>query len=162
MSAKLEQLMPDIEELLALDLLTLRRHTLAAGAGFDAASQRAMLSRSLQTSHLCAVRRDAALAAYAMLSPQTPQSWFVGAFNLHPQHRSAVVLSELFAQMAAVLAQGGAQEVRSHVYKTNAPSLAFHRRLGLEVARENDKAVEFVATVGTLLAQPALRRGVRG
>ncbi|MBI3284281.1 MAG: GNAT family N-acetyltransferase [Burkholderiales bacterium] len=155
--------MTTIDELLALDLLTLRQHTLAAGANFDPASQRAMLAASLAVSQLCAVRRAGALVAYAMLRPHTPHTpacWLVLAFNLHPQHRSAAVLAELLAQVGTVLTQHGAQEVRSHVYQTNALSLAFHRRLGFSVTRENEKAVEFTATVGALLAHPVLRRSV--
>ncbi|MDT9000005.1 GNAT family N-acetyltransferase [Paucibacter sp. APW11] len=147
-----------IDELLALDLLTLREHTERAGDAMEPAQQREQLCQSLAQSRLCSVRREGRLIAYAMLRPADGMTWFVGGFNTDPAHRSAPVLRELFAQVAQLLQAEGASELCSHVYKTNALSLAFHRRLGFRVTRESDKAVEFRASVAELMASPALRR----
>ncbi len=58
-----------LDELVALDLLTLAEHTAASGDVLDADSQRQLLERTLPTAELLAVRRDGALVAYALLRP---------------------------------------------------------------------------------------------
>ena len=55
-------------------------------------------------------------------------------------------MRELVGAVAALVRERGIATLRSHVYKTNAPSIAFHRRLGFHVTRENDQAFEFTAT----------------
>lgn len=88
--------MRTFEELLALDLLTLRDHTERAGDTLDPELHASRLRESLQVSQVCAVRRGDGLVAYAMLRPETDSCWFVGAFNTHPLHRTSAVMLELF------------------------------------------------------------------
>ena len=145
--------MPTLEELLALDLLTLREHTELAGDRIDPETQAAQIRESLKISKVCAVRRGGALVAYAMLSPMdAASSWFVRAFNTHPAHRSAPVMRDLFRAVAEVVQRERIADLRSHVYKTNRLSMAFHRKLGFQVTKENAKGVEFFATVEQLSA----------
>lgn len=147
--------MPDIEEILALDLLTLREHTELAGDVLDADTQRRAIAQSLAISELATVRRAGALVAYAMLQPQDAGCWFVSGFNTHPAHRSAPVFRDLFAQIAALAAQHGIRMLRSNVYKTNRLSMAFHQKLGFKLTRENAKGVEFTAELAALkLSRP--------
>jgi len=153
--------MPTVEELLALDLLTLREHTELAGDVLDPEGQRSAIERSLAVSELAAVRRDGRLVAYAMLQPQEAGRWFVTGFNTHPAHRSAPVFRDLFAQISTVAARHGISSLRSNVYKTNRLSMAFHRRLGFKVTRENAKGVEFTASVADLAASHLVNLTVR-
>jgi L-amino acid N-acyltransferase YncA len=157
------QQMPTVEELVALDLLTLREHTERAGDQLDPELHAMQLSQSLEISQVCEVRRDGELVAYAMVSPESPTSCggFVRAFNTHPRHRTSAVMIELFQAFSVLVKRLGITELRSHVYKTNRLSMAFHRRLGFRVAKENAKAVEFFASVAELAARPALRRTAR-
>ena len=153
--------LPDIEELLALDLLTLRDHTERAGDRLEPAAHRALLVGTQALSETIGVRRGGALAAYAMLSPQPDGCWFVSGFNIHPAHRDASVLRELFAAIARLARRRAIASLRSHVYKTNARSLAFHQRLGFRVTRENAKAVEFTATLDELRGASRAVRAAR-
>jgi ribosomal protein S18 acetylase RimI-like enzyme len=149
----------DIDELLALDLLTLREHTELAGDVFDADRQRALLEKSLPTAEVVAVRRGGVLVAYAMLRPEEQGRWFVLAFNTHPAHREATVLRGLFAALAKLARQRAIVSLRSNVYRTNRLSIAFHRRLGFRATRENEKGVQFDAGLEELMAaSPVLRR----
>ncbi|MGV2287888.1 GNAT family N-acetyltransferase [Trinickia sp. YCB016] len=149
---------PSVDELLALDVLTLREHTERAGDTFDVDEHREKLCKSLEINEVCDVRRDGKLVAYAMLQPEAGACWFVGAFGTHPSHRTYSVVNELFAKIATLAAERGIGELRSHVYKTNRLSIAFHRKLGFLVTRENDKGFEFFTTMDELAAKPAVRR----
>ena len=149
---------PSIDEFLALDVLTLREHTEQAGDVFDLHAHRARLQASLATNEVCSVRREDKLVAYAMLQPESPTCWFVGAFGTHPSHRNYAVVTELLAKVAGLASERGIDALKSHVYKTNRSSIAFHRRLGFRVTRENEKAVEFFAAIHELAMQPAIRR----
>jgi ribosomal protein S18 acetylase RimI-like enzyme len=149
---------PTLDELLALDLLTLREHTERAGDRIDPEAHAQRLRDSLQVSQLCAVRRGGALVAYAMLNPLEGASWFVRAFNTHPGHRNGPVMRDLLREFARVIRREGIADLRSHVYKTNRLSMAFHRKLGFRVTKENDKGVEFYATVANLAASGAIAR----
>jgi len=149
--------MPNIDEMLALDLLTLREHTELAGDVFDAVTQRQKLEQSLAVSEVVTVRRDGALVAYAMLRPQEDGRWFVLGFNTHPDHRDGGVFRDLFALLAGLAKRCSITSFRSNVYKTNRLSMAFHRRLGFRVTRENPKGVEFTTDLAELIsATPAL------
>ncbi len=143
-----------LDELVALDLLTLRAHTEQAGDALDEAPLRLALAKTLAVSESAVVRRDDRLLAYALLQPQPseaePDRWFVTGFNTHPAHRSAPVLLALFGQMAALVRRHGIGSLHSHVYKTNRASVAFHRRLGFDVLQENAKAFAFAARVTDL------------
>ena len=141
---------PQVEEILALDLLTLRDHTELAGDVFDPQQQRGAIEASLACSQLAWVRRDGHLVAYAMLKPQNAGCWFVSGFNTHPAHRTSAVFRELFSQLKGLAQQHGITVLQSHVYKTNRLSMAFHTRLGFRVTKENAKAVEFTATLAQL------------
>jgi len=149
---------PELDELVALDLLTLREHTERAGDVLDEATQRRALARSLETAEVVTVRRADALVAYAMLRPQDGSLWFVLGFNTHPAHRDASVFRDLFAQIAALAERHAITALRSNVYRTNRLSMAFHRRLGFRVTREAEKGVEFTASLDELMgATRALR-----
>lgn len=115
-----------IDEILALDLLTLRAHTEGAGDSMDPAVHAQRIRESLAISTICVVQRSDKLVAYAMFNPQDGGSWFVRGFNTHPDHRNAGVMKELF------------------------------RRLGFRATRENDKAVEFFASLEELAHAPYL------
>lgn len=158
--------MPLAHDILALDLLTLADHTRAAGDRLDPDTHLAAIERSLAVSRACVVRGregpdDDALVAYALLHPQDEarHDWFVTGFGTHPAHRNAGVMRRLMGAVSAVLAEEGVRVLRSHVYRTNALSLAFHRRLGFEVTRENDKAVEFTRAIGPEARVAAWRDG---
>jgi L-amino acid N-acyltransferase YncA len=150
--------MPTIEELLALDLLTLREHTERAGDKLDPQLHALQLRQSLHISQVCAVRREGELVAYAMLSPESSNCWFVRAFNTHPQHRTSAVMLELFQSFAALVKRLGITELRSNVYKTNRLSMSFHKKLGFRITKENAKGVEFFASVAEMAANPAIER----
>ncbi len=152
----------DVEEFLALDLLTLREHTERAGDVLDAATQRRTLAQSIATAEVATVRRGGALVAYAMLRPQEAGLWFVLGFNTHPAHRDASVFRDLFAQIAALAARLSITALRSNVYRTNRLSMAFHRRLGFRVTREGAKGVEFTARLDELKAATPVLRRARG
>lgn len=140
-----------LDELLALDTLTLRRHTEAAGDSFDPAAQRQQLAASLADSHLLQVRgHDGNLHGYALLRQQRTGQWFVGMLNLHPAHRRRGVLVALFRQMMALPGWTDDSVLQSHVYRTNAASLQFHQKLGFTIDRQNDKAVAFSIRYATL------------
>ena len=149
---------PTVEEIVALDLLTLREHTELAGDELNPEKHRAFVEKSFNGSEFCAVRRNGSLVAYAMLQPESSTCWFVTGFNTHPMHRTASVLRELFLAFAALVQRLAITEFRSNVYKTNRLSMSFHRKLGFRVTRENDKGVEFFASVAELAANPSLHR----
>jgi GNAT superfamily N-acetyltransferase len=153
---------PSVDELLALDSLTLRDHTVQAGDTFDVDEHRAKLQKAVDVSEICSVRREGNLVAYAMLRRDSGACWFVGAFGTHPSHRTYAVMTDLLAKIAMLASERGIGELRSHVYKINRLSVAFHRKLGFRVTRENDKAFEFFATVDELAMKPAVRRAVAG
>lgn len=155
-------MLPSIDELLELDVLTLREHTERAGDAFDVHEHRVHLRKSLEVNDVCSVRREGKLVAYAMLRPDSGACWFVGAFGTHPLHRTYAVMTELLAKMATLASERGIDELRSHVYKTNRLSIAFHRKLGFQVTRENDKAFEFFIGMRDLTAKPAVRRATAG
>ncbi len=154
--------MPELDEFLALDLLTLREHTELAGDVLDAEVQRRTLAQSLETAEVVAVHRGGALVAYAMLRPQEAGLWFVLGFNTHPAHRDASVFRDLFAQIAALAARLSITALRSNVYRTNRLSMAFHRRLGFRVTREGAKGVEFTARLDELTGATRALRPRRG
>jgi ribosomal protein S18 acetylase RimI-like enzyme len=151
-------MLPTVDELLGLDSLTLRAHTEQAGDAFDLDEHRVSLQNALEVNEVCSVRRESKLVAYAMLRPDAGACWFVGAFGTHPLYRTYTVISELLAKIATLAHERGIGEFRSHVYKTNRLSIAFHRKLGFHVTRENDKAFEFFVTVDELTSKPAARR----
>lgn len=156
-----EPLPPSVEELLAFDTLTLREHTEQAGDAFDPDAQRERLRQALAAYEIRSVRRDGELVAYAMLRPESASCWFVGAFGIHPRHRGYGVLGELLAKLVELAGARGIREFRSHVYRTNRLSIAFHRKLGFRVTRENDKGFEFVVTLDELANHAAILRATR-
>jgi len=142
-----------LQEIVALDLLTLRDHTERAGDALDPQQLQQQLEAAWAASELAMVRREGALVAYAMLQPREAGTWFVTGFNIDPAHRSAPVLRALFAQLRQIVLRRGIPALRSNVYKTNRLSMAFHARLGFQVTRENAKGVEFTASLTQLLAR---------
>lgn len=145
-----------LQEVLDLDLLTLQAHTEQAGDRLDAARWRETLAQSLAVSEVAVVRRGGVLVGYAMMQPRL---WFVTGFNTHPAHRHGVVVRALLQQLLAIAHRRGIVTLQSHVYKTNRLSMAFHARLGFAVTRENDKGVEFTASVADLVAAAAGKTG---
>jgi len=132
-----------MEEILALDMQTLRAHTLAAGQVFDEVSHRAALKRVLPKSKVVKVFRKERLAGYVYLWPKGDGLWFVGGFAVHPGFRFGNVLRALLRAVEGLVISENIRELQSHVYKTNARSLALHRRLGYEVVDENEKGYAF-------------------
>lgn len=145
-----------LDELLALDLLTLRDPV--SGGALEPDAQRLRLQQTLTCCCCLAVRRAGALVAYATLEPQAEGQAFVRGFSLHPASRNAAVLGELLSQVAAWMGAHGVQTLHSHVLKGNAASLALHRKLGFAVQQENERALAFSADRAALLAHPAVRR----
>jgi ribosomal protein S18 acetylase RimI-like enzyme len=131
------RMLPSVDELLALDALTLREHTERAGDVFDIGEHQVKLQKSLQVNEVCSVRREGKLVAYAMLRQDLGARWFVGAFGTHPLHRTYAVMTELLTKIATVANERGISELKGHVYKTNRLSVAFHRKLGFQVSPED-------------------------
>lgn len=148
--------MPQVHEILALDLLTLRDHTERAGDQLDPERLRKSIETTLPLSEVAVVRRQGVLVAYAMLQPREAGQWFVTGFNTHPEHRNAPVFRALFRQLQDIASRRGITSLRSNVYRTNRLSMAFHVRLGFQVTRENAKGVEFTASAQELLAKSRL------
>jgi L-amino acid N-acyltransferase YncA len=148
--------MPQVHEILELDLLTLREHTERAGDVLDPERLRKSIENLLPLSEVAVVRREGILVAYAMLQPQEGGRWFVTGFNTHPSHRNAPTFKSLFGQLMEIAVRSGITSLRSNVYKTNRLSMAFHSRLGFKVTNENAKGVEFTATIEDLLAKSRL------
>ncbi len=132
-----------MEEILALDMLTLPAHTHAAGDEFSEASHRAALAQVLPKSEVIKIHRHGRLAGYAYLWPKGGGLWHVGGFTVHPDFRTGRVLRRLLAKIEALAKAKGIAELQSHVYKTNPRSLALHRRLGFVEFEENEKGFAF-------------------
>lgn len=69
-------------------------------------------------------------------------------------------MSELLYKLAELADRMGIVELRSNVYKTNLTSMAFHRKLGFYITRENEKAVEFFASISTISKRPSIKRAI--
>ncbi|KPC54852.1 GNAT family N-acetyltransferase [Amantichitinum ursilacus] len=144
--------------ILALDLLTLPTHTEQAGDVFDVAQHRASLAAALASAQVVTVERNGQVVAYALLLPDTADCAFVSGFCIHPDWRNASVTQALVSGVFKLARRAGVSTLRSHVYKTNALSLAFHHRLGFTITRENAKAVEFHLPLANVLQSATLRR----
>lgn len=83
-----------------------------------------------------------------MLKPVSGASWFVRAFNIHPDHRNASVVKGLLQQVGEAAKRADTAELRSHVYKPNLLSMAFHRKLGFRITKENASPLGNVAIRG--------------
>lgn len=139
---------PSLEELLALDAVCLRE---ADGAPLDLGAHRQRLAQTLARSRGAWLRRKGELIAYAYLWPLEEEGdWFVGGLALHPGHRRGTVVAELARTVLNLLESLGAVTLKSHVLRTNAASLALHRRLGFEIQQENEVAVAFTASVAEI------------
>ena len=132
-----------MEEILALDMLTLRVHTLAVGGEFTPESHRTALAAVLPKSKIVKIHRGAVLAGYTYLWPKGGGLWFVGGFGIHPDFRFGRVIAQLLAELKALVEQEAITELQSHVYKTNQHSIALHRRLGFQLIQENQKGFAF-------------------
>ena len=132
-----------MQEILALDRLTLTAHTRAAGDEFTTATHRAALVAILPKSKIIKIHRGALLAGYAYLWPKEDGLWHMGGFGIHPNFRFGRVIKQLLAEIKVLVRQEGITELQSHVYKTNLRSLALHRRLGFKVIDENEKGFAF-------------------
>lgn len=157
----LQDPLPWLDAMAALDERTLRTHTEAAGKTWHGGQHRVQLEASLPGARFLGLARDRALLAYVLLRPLPEtegRDWFVGMINSDPMHRGAALWRRLFAAIAALLQAEGVQGLHSHVYKTNAASLALHRRLGFATARESAQALALRIDTATLLDHPLLRR----
>jgi ribosomal protein S18 acetylase RimI-like enzyme len=137
-----------VEDILALDMLTLQAHTRAAGDVFDEASHRTALAEVLPKSEVIKIHRGETLAGYTYLWPKGGGLWFVGGFAVHPGFRTGAVLRALLAKFRVLAAEKNIAELQSHVYKTNPRSLALHRRLGFAEIDENEKGFAFSLKIG--------------
>jgi GNAT superfamily N-acetyltransferase len=83
------------------------------------------------------------------MSTKAMRAWCFGAMekrsvcnssvepDVHPLHRTYAVMTELLTKIATVANERGISELKSHVYKTNRLSVAFHRKLGFQVTPED-------------------------
>ncbi|WP_374354251.1 GNAT family N-acetyltransferase [Chitinimonas sp.] len=134
-----------IEQLAALDELTLSQHTEQAGDHFCRAQREIELAQQFdEQHHLVAIARAGKVVAYAMYRAKQLGEWFVLMLNVHPECRDASVMRELSFKSLQLFRQHTVERLVSHVYKTNRLSMNFHHRLGFAINQENDKAVEFV------------------
>ncbi|MBV8658582.1 MAG: GNAT family N-acetyltransferase [Burkholderiales bacterium] len=143
-----------LDEIVALDALTLADHTIAATGEFDLAVHRASLAARLAgETELIAIRREAQLVAYALygqLPDAAPGDFFVFMLNTHPAHRNAATFRQLWQASFPAFERLGVHQLVSHVYRTNRLSIAMHERLGFSRRKENDRGIEFVATLAEL------------
>jgi len=151
----------NVDDFLQLDLAALRAHTEAAGDQIDHNRHRDILCKSLSISKVCEVRRSGSLVAYAVLRPDTKDCWFVGAFNIHPDHRTPGIFLALAASFLETIKRHSVLELRSNVYRSNLKSVALHRRLGFIATKENAKGIEFRGSVLKILETPVCRRWER-
>lgn len=150
-----------LEAMAALDERTLRAHTEAAGKTWHQDQHRAQLEASLPNARFLGLARERSLLAYVLLRPlpeTASRDWFVGMINSAPEHRDAALWRRLFAALAELLQNEGVQQLHSHVYRTNAASLALHRRLGFQLVQENARALAFRLSTVELLDHPLLKR----
>lgn len=143
-----------------LDIALLKDHTEAAGDHFDRDSHRQALKERFESAEITTVWRDDRLIAYSFIWPKD-DCWFVGGFAIHPEHRNAAIMGELMVQLLAHTKAGPARRVESNVYKTNQLSMDFHRKLGFEIIRENEKGVAFSQTIDVLKQHPIVRRAIK-
>ncbi|MGI4855792.1 MAG: hypothetical protein ACRYHA_02485 [Janthinobacterium lividum] len=101
--------------------------------------------------------RAGRLVAYAPLAPESARCWFVRGFNTHPSQRTSAVIGKLLSVLSEPACQRGIVELRRHVYKTDALSMAFHKKLGFHIPRENEKTVEFFVAVSMSRERRAVR-----
>ena len=143
-----------IDEIIALDALTLSSHTIAATGAFDLAAHRASLeARLAEDVELVCIHRQDRLVAYGLYGshPQAAAGdYFVYMLITHPDHRNAATLRRLWLASRIVFERRGVQQLISHVYRTNPLSIAMHERLGFTRRKENPLAIEFVATLSGL------------
>lgn len=137
-----------MEEILALDLLTLKAHTVAAGDRFTAKGHRAALCGALAKSHVVKIYRGERLAGYTYLWPKAAGVWFVGGFAVHPDFRFGRVILELLRRIESHARVQGITTLESHAHKTNRRSLGLHKRLGFVPMQENAKGIAFALTLG--------------
>lgn len=138
-----------LEDVLALDALCLREPD---GEAIDLAIHRERLEASARKSRFAMVRRRAELVAYSYMWPLGEGRWFVGGFCIHPDHRNARVIAELFSSFADIVESSGAVELHSHALAANTESLRLHRRLGFVEVQRDDRSIAFVARVDHLRA----------
>lgn len=131
---------PTLDELLALDASCL---TEPSGAPLDLPRHRTRLAASMDRASFTTVRRESLLVACAYIWPLRLDDWFVGGLAIHPDHRNASVISELFSSFARMVRESGARSLHSHVLANNARSIRLHRRMGFAEVLRNEHAVAF-------------------
>lgn len=146
-----------IDEILALDLLTLRDRVDGMLVPLDPVGHRARLVVSIARSEVIAVRRAGELCAYFKCWPMGEDRWFVAGLAIHPAHRTPTVTAELLDGVDGFTRRAGVVEYVSHVYRDNDASMRLHRRLGFRVTREKPEGVEFRLGAAELLATPLLQ-----
>lgn len=160
----LREPLPWLDAMAALDERTLRAHTEAAGKTWHQEQHRAQLAASLHGARFLGLAREQSLLAYVLLRPlpgTAGRDWFFGMINSAPEHRDAALWRRLFAALAELLQDEGVQQLHSHVYRTNAASLALHRRLGFQLVQENAQALAFRISTADLSSHPLLRRSTQ-
>jgi RimJ/RimL family protein N-acetyltransferase len=146
LSATLDR--PDIDDVLALDLLCLRQPD---GSALDRSAHLDKLQLSVAISTWAVVRKEAELIAYAYMWPLETADWFVGGIAIHPEYRNAPTVAALSHAAGRLLAATGAKSLKSHVLRHNRSSLRLHQRLGFEVELESDTAFALSAPISQVL-----------
>lgn len=142
-----------IDEVLEIELLTLRNHRLKGSPPLDPVEHRSALATLFEKSSCITVRRNEVLAAYGYLWLIDDDMWFVGGLAVHPELRSISVFRELTASLLSLISDKGITTLRSNVYKANLPSITLHQHLGFKVTRENEFGLEFTLKVAELPRQ---------
>ena len=135
------------DEFLQLDTLTLDEISNAAGHALDRKIYLDSLVKAKSEGNLFEVRRDNRLIAYSTLRDLENGNWFILMFVTHPEHRTRRVFLSLFSQITEHLNKNNAKRLVSNVLKNNEASIAFHKKLGFELTRENEMGYEFTLSL---------------
>lgn len=149
-----------LDAIVDLDMALLKDHTEAAGDPFARDSHRRALDARLHSANIIDIWRADELIAYSFIWPKQDR-WFVGGFAIRPDHRNAAIMGEMLFRLLACTKTSPQVHVESHVYKTNQLSMDFHRKLGFEIIRENEKGVAFVHRIDVLRQHPIVQRAAK-
>lgn len=138
------------EEILALDLRTLRDHSSGEARALNASEHRDALHSVWDKTTTVSVRRAGALAAYGAVWEQRTGVWFVSGIAINPDQRMISVRRELRRKMLELIENAEIKTLVSNVYKNNTASMALHQHLGFLITRENEIGVEFTLQTETL------------
>ncbi|MDG1739090.1 MAG: GNAT family N-acetyltransferase [Paracoccaceae bacterium] len=132
-----------IDEIMALDLLTLNDHTSGHPRPLDPINHFTALDEVFNISSHAEVRRNGLLVAYVQLRPQSPLVWFVGGAGVHPDYRNPSVFRELLKAFSELITSENISHLKSNVFKANTASIRLHKHLGFQITRESKIGYEF-------------------